>query len=172
MTMSPVHFSTLASVPSWGGYELGLTENGCPLNIQVKWDDVMSDDMGGLKGVPSDRQFLGAQGFLDLTFTKYVKDRMDNMASHNAAALVAGTKGLMPPIGTFARQGGMGAPLILTAPNEVLSFEFAMLVSNYEFNSGTPYRKYRCLFEVWLNQTDYAQLTSAQSRRLFTMTSP
>lgn len=169
MPFTPIHFTTLASVPSWGGYQLGYSENGCPLNIQAKWDDVHSDDSGGLGGVPSDSQFLGAQGFLDLTFTKYQKAYMDNMASHNVAALTAGTKGLMPPIGTFARQGSMGGALVLTAPNEILTFAFAMLRANYEFNSGTPYRRYRCLFEVWLDQTNFDQLTTAQNRRLFTM---
>ena len=169
MPFTPVHFTTLASVPSWGGFQLGYTENGCPLNIQAKWDDIYSDDNGGRGGVPTDSQFLGAQGFLDLTFIKYVKAHLDNMASHNVANLTTASKGLFPALGRFARQDGLGGQLILTAPNEVLTFDFAMLRANYEFNSGTPYRRYRCLFEVWMNQTDYTTLTSAQSRRLFTM---
>lgn len=169
MPFTPVHFTTLASVPSWGGFQLGFTEDGCPCQLNVKWDDIYSDDMGGRGGVPTDSQFLGAQGFLNLVFTKYNKTYMDNLSCHSVAALTSGAKGLMPSLGTFARQDGMGGPLILTAPNETLTFAFAMLRSNYEFNSGTPYRRYRCLFEVWMAQTDYTALTSAQTRRLFTM---
>lgn len=169
MTFQPIHFTTLACIPSWGGFQLGVTENGCPVNIQAQWEDIFSDDMGGARGVPSESQFLGAKGFVDLTFTKYVKDTMDRMASHNAASLTSGSKGLMPPIGTFARQGSMGASLVLTAPNEILTFDFAMLRQNYEFNSGVNYRKYRCVFEVWLNQTDFSTLTEALNRRLFTI---
>lgn len=164
-----IHFTTLASEVLWGGFELGFTENGCQLGVQPNFDEIMSDDMGGSRGVPSDAQFLGARGFLNLVFTKYNKVYMDNLSCYTVAALTSGARGLMPALGSFVRQDGLAATLMLRAPNETLSFATGLLRGNYEINSGTPYRRYVCGFEVWLNQTDLSNLTSAQTRRMYTM---
>lgn len=168
MPFSPVHFTTGPIVPTWGGFQLGYCENGVNIALQPRWDDIYSDDMGGRGGVPSDSQFLGATGMIDMLFTKYNKTFLDNMSCHTIAALTSGAKGLMPVLGSFARQDSLGAALTLNGFNENLAITFALLRGNYEMNSGTAYRRYRCTFEVWLNQTDYTQITVAQTRRLFT----
>jgi hypothetical protein len=164
-----VHFTTLASEILWGGFELGFSEDGCQLTYQPRYDEIFSDDMGGRAGVPSDAQFVGAIGNIDLVLTKYDVDRCDQLSSFDARKLTTPAVGVMPPMGSFVRQDGLYAALMLRAPNETLSFATAFLRRNYEINSGTKYRRYICGFELWLNQTDLTQLTSAQNRRLFTM---
>jgi hypothetical protein len=165
---SPVHFTTLASQVKWGGFELGYTEDGCQLIVQPRYEEIFSDDMGGRGGVPSDAQFLGATGMMDLLFTKYNKTYMDNLSCYTVAALTSNAVGLMPALGSFVRQDGLYGMLQLVAPNENLSFATALLRRNYEINSGTRYRRYVLGFELWLNQTDYTQITVAQTRRLYT----
>jgi len=165
-----IHFAALPSEVSWNNFQLGYSENGCQLVVQPNFDEIFSDDMGGIRGVPSDAQFLGARGFMNLVFTKYNKLFMDNLSCYTVAALTSGARGLMPALGSFVRQDGLAAALLLNAPNEALSFATAFLRANYEMNTGTPYRRYVCGFELWLNQTDLSNLQSIQTRRMYTVT--
>lgn len=164
-----LHFTTLAAEVLWGGFQLGFSEDGCQINIQPRYDEIYSDDMGGRAGVASDAQFVGATGNLDLIFPKYDVNRMDQLGSFDVRKLTVPAVGVMPALGSFVRQDGLAATLLLRAPNESLSFATAFLRRNYEINSGTRFRRYICGFEMWLNQTDLDQLTSAQNRRMFTM---
>lgn len=170
MTFSPVHFTTGPVVPSWNAVQLGYCEDGVPVSIFPRVSEIFSDDMGGREGVPTDAQFLGATASIRLVLTKYVKDKCDLLSSMSQAALASNlNKGVMPVIGSFIRQDSLAAALLLPGVNESISFATAFLRGNYEINSGTKYRRYVCEFEAWLNQTDYTQITSAQTRRLFTM---
>ena len=170
MAFPVVHFATLNAAVIWDGYNLGFSEEGCTISIQPRWDDIYSDDMGGTRGVPSDSQFLGATGSVDLVFTKYDKINMDKIASFTSGTLASGNafRGVYPILGSFARQDGMSGSLLIQAPRETLTFPTAVLRRNYEINSGTRYRRYVCGFELWLNQTDYNNIASAQTRRMYT----
>lgn len=148
---------------------LGYCEDGVSVNIQPRFDEIFSDDMGGRGGVPSDAQLLGATATIDCLFTKYVKTLLDNIASFSSQQMNTATKGLMPAIGSFVRQDSLAGVLVLTGINESLTFATAVLKRNYEVNSGTRYRRYICGFECWVNQTDYTLIAQAQTRRLFTM---
>lgn len=170
MPFAPVHFTTGPIVPSWNAKQLGYCEDGVQVSVFPKFGDIFSDDMGGREGVPTDSQFLGATASIRLLLTKYQKAYCDSLSGFSQAALTSGAKGLMPVLGSFVRQDGLSATLLLAGVNESISFATAFLRGNYEINSGTRYRRYICDFEAWLNQTDYDQITSAQTRRLFTMT--
>ena len=115
---------------------------------------------------------LGATASIRLMLTKYQKEICDRLSSFTQSALPAGTKGLLPVIGSFIRQDSMYAALLLSGVNENLSFPIAFMRGGYEINSGTKYRRYIVEFEAWLNQTDYTQITTAQTRTLFTQTTP
>lgn len=163
-----VHYTTLACNIQWGGFDLGFAEDGAQLTIIPRFEDIHSDDMGGRGGAPSDAQFLGATGHIDFVFTKYLKARMDQLGSYDVRKLTTPAVGVMPVLGSFVRQDGLAGPLVLRAVNESLTFETAYLRRNYEINSGVRARRYICGFELWLNQTDLNNLTSAQTRRMFT----
>ncbi len=169
MPFAPVHFTTGPVVPTWNANQLGYCEDGVQISVFPKYADIYSDDMGGREGVPSDSQFLGATASIRLLFTKYNKTFMDNLSCFSQAALTSGAKGLMPVLGSFVRQDSLSAVLLLTGVNEQLSFATAFQRGGWEINSGTRYRRYICDFEAWVNQTDYTNITSAQTRRLFTM---
>jgi hypothetical protein len=170
MPFAPVHFTTGPVVPSWNANQLGYCEDGVQIQIFPRWADIFSDDMGGREGVPTDSQFLGATASIRLLLTKYNKTLCDSLSCFTQAALTSGAKGLMPVLGSFARQDSLAATLLLTGVNENISFATAMLRGNYEINSGTKYRRYVVDFEALLNQTDYTAITSAQTRRLYTLT--
>lgn len=163
-----VHFTTLASNVIWGGHQLGFSEDGCQLVYVPRFDEIFSDDMGGRGGVPSDAQFLGATGHIDLVLTKYDKAKCDALASYDVRKVTTPAIGVMPVLGSFVRQDGLYSSLLLEAPNESLTFATAFLRRNHEVNSSTRYRRYVLGFELWLNQTDLATLTQAQTRRMFT----
>ena len=169
MPFAPVHFTTGPVVPTWNANQLGYCEDGVQISVFPKYADIYSDDMGGREGVPTDSQFLGATAAIRMLFTKYNKTFMDNLSCFTQTALTSNAKGLMPVLGSFVRQDSLGAVLLLTAVNEQLSFATTFLRGGWEINSGTRYRRYILDFEAWLNQTDYTQITSAQTRRLFTM---
>ena len=165
---SYVHYTTLQCEILFGGFQLGFAEDGAQLVITPRFDEIYSDDMGGRGGVPSDAQFMGAIGNVDFVFTKYDKARMDQLSSYDVRKLTTPAVGVMPVIGSFVRQDQLASTLLLRAVNESLSFATAFLRRNYEVNSGTRYRRYVCGFELWLNQTDLNNLSSAQTRRMFT----
>jgi hypothetical protein len=165
---SYVHYTTLACNIMWGGHELGFSEDGARLTIVPRFEEIMSDDMGGRGGVPSDAQFLGATGHIDFVFTKYIKAKMDALSSFDVRKVTTPAIGVMPVLGSFVRQDGLSSTLILDAVNESLSFGTAFLRRNFELNSGTAARKYICGFELWLDQTDLSALSQAQTRRMFT----
>lgn len=169
MPFSPVHFTTGPVVPSFNANQLGYCEDGVQISLFPRYADIFSDDMGGREGVPTDSQFLGATASVRLLLTKYNKTYCDNLSCFSQGALTTNDKGLMPALGSFVRQDGLGAALLLAGVNESISFATAFVRGNYEINSGTKFRRYILDFECWLNQTDYTQLSSAQTRRLFTM---
>lgn len=169
MPFNPVHFTTGPVVPTWNANQLGFCEDGVNISVFPKYADIFSDDMGGREGVPSDSQFLGATAAVRLMFTKYNKTYMDNLSCFSQAALTSNAKGLVPALGSFVRQDGLSAVLLLAGTYESISFATAFPRGGWEINSGTKYRRYIVDFEAWLNQTDYTALTSAQTRRLFTM---
>ncbi len=169
MPFAPVHFTTGPVVVSFAGYQLGYCEDGVQVAIQPRYDDIYSDDMGGRAGVPSDSQLLGATADLQLLFTKYQKQYLDNLSSFRSGALTSNAKGVLPPIGSFVRQDGLYSSLVLAGLNETLTFATAHPRRSLEINSGTRARRYVCGFEAWLNQTDYTQIATAQYRTLFTM---
>lgn len=170
MTFAPVHFTTGPVVPYWNAVQLGYCEDGVQVSVFPRFSEIFSDDMGGREGVPTDSQFLGATASIRLILTKYVKDKCDLLSSFSQAALASNiNKGVMPVLGSFVRQDGLAAALVLSGVNESLSFATAFVRGNYEINSGTKYRRYVVELEAWLNQTDYAQIASPQTRRLFTM---
>lgn len=169
MPFAPVHFTTGPVVPTWNANQLGYCEDGVQISVIPKYADIYSDDMGGREGVPTDSQFLGATATIRLLLTKYNKTYCDNLSCFSQSALTSNAKGLMPVLGSFVRQDGLSALLLLAGVNEQLSFATAFLRGGWEINSGTRSRRYICDFEAWLSQTDYTQITSAQTRRLFTM---
>lgn len=169
MTFAPVHFTTGPVVPSWNAVQIGYCEDGVQISLFPRFSDIFSDDMGGREGVPTDSQFLGATASIRLLLTKYVKSKCDSLSCFTQAALSSDAKGLMPVLGSFVRQDGLSAALLLAGVNENISFATAFVRGNYEINSGTKARRYIVDFEAWLDQTDYTQLASAQTRRLFTM---
>lgn len=166
MPFAPVHFASGPVVPTWNSIQLGYSEDGCNIVVTPFFDRVSSDDFGGLRGAPADEQLLGAIATIDIPFTKYVKAEMDKLTAFKKA----GTAGTLPPIGSFVRQDALYAPLILAGINDTFTFATAMLRRAQEINSGTKYRRYMVGFECWMNQTDYNQLTVAQNRVLFTIT--
>jgi hypothetical protein len=171
MTFAPVHFNTGAVVPTWNAIQLGYCEDGVPISIIPHVTEIYSDDNGGREGTPTEVQFLGARASMRLILTKYDKDKCDLLSSFSSAALASNNnKGILPVIGSFMRQDGLAAVLNLAGVNESRSFATAYLRGNYEINSGTRYRRYICEFEALMNQTDYTQITQAQTRRLFTQT--
>lgn len=173
MTFAPVHFTTGPVAPtltvSAVDYQLGFCEDGVTISLEPFFDEIKSDDFGGRSGPPSDAQFLGAIGTVQMLFTKYTKLYLDNLSCFTGAALTANNKGLLPAIGSFVRQDSLGAQLKLNGPGENLSFAFAFLKDRYEMNSGTRWRRYMLGMEVWMAQSDYTLLTTAQARRIYTM---
>lgn len=172
MPFSPVHFTTGPVVPSWNAQQLGYCEDGVQVSVFPRYSDIFSDDMGGREGVPTDSQFLGATASIRLMLTKYQKEICDRLSSFTQASLPAGTKGLLPVIGSFVRQDALYAALLLSGVNESMNFPIAFMRGGYEINSGTKYRRYIVEFEAWLNQTDYTLIATAQTRTLFTQTTP
>lgn len=171
MPFAPVHFKSGPCVANFGAdvntlVQLGFTENGFNGIIQPFFDEVKSDDNGGLRGPPSDAQLLGAIAIIDGDFTKYVKAELDKLSSFKRG----GTAGVLPPVGSFVRQDGLGGVLRLTGIHETITFSFAFIRRNFEFNSGTPYRKYKVGWECWMSQADYSLISQAQNRTLFTLT--
>jgi len=168
MTFSPVHFAVGPVVVSWNSQQIGYSEDGVQGIIQPRYDEIFSDDMGGRAGVPTDAQLLAGICSMDIVFTKYMKSICDGLSNFNANT-VASQNGLFPAIGSFVRQDSLGASLVLTGVNETKTFALAFLRRNYEVNSGSRYRRYVCGFECWVNQTDFTALTSAQTRRMHTV---
>jgi hypothetical protein len=173
MTFAPVHFTTGPVAPTLNvssvDYQLGFCEDGVTVSLDPRWDEIFSDDFGGRGGPPSDAQFLGATGSVQMVFTKYNKTYLDNLSCFTSAALTTPAKGLLPAIGSFARQDSLGALLKLIGPGEDLRFAFAFLRGRYEMNSGTRWRRYVMSFDVWMAQSDFTLLTTAQARRIYTM---
>ena len=173
MPFAPVHFTTGPTVPFFGTtintlYPLGYAEDGVSINVQPQFDEIYSDDFGGRGGAPSDAQLLGGRASLDMMLTKYQKSLADNLSTYYAVNVNTSNKGIFPVIGSFIRQDGLAGVLQLVGVNETMTFLTAFLKRNYEINSGTRYRRYACGFECWVNQTDYTQITVAQTRRLYT----
>lgn len=169
MPFAPVHFNSGPVVVTWNAQQIGYFEDGAEIFAEPRYDEIMSDDMGGSRGVPTDKQFLGAIATVQGVLTKYVKALADKLINFNAATLAAGSPGLYPTIGSFVRQDGLAAQLILPGVNDTLTFTTAHLVRGIQFGAGTRARRYSCAWECWMNQTDFTALTSAQTRRLFTV---
>ena len=165
MPFAPIHFACGPVVVTWNAIQLGYSEDGCKMVVQPFFDRVSSDDFGGRAGPPADEQLLGAVATIDIPFTKYVKAEMDKLSAFKKN----GTAGILPPIGSFVRQDGLYATLLLAGINDNHTFLTAFLRRAQEINSGTKYRTYMVGFECWLNQTDYTQLSQAQNRTLFTV---
>mgnify|MGYP000851156251 CR=1 FL=1 len=171
MPFAPVHFKSGPIVVNFGVdannlTQLGFSEDGVTGIIQPFFDEVKSDDNGGLRGPPSDAQLLGAIASLDVDFTKYIKAEMDKLSAFK----VNGTAGILPAVGSFVRQDALGGVLRLSGIHDTFTFNFAFIRRNFEFNTGTRYRKYKTGWECWMSLPDYNQISQAQTRTLFTIT--
>lgn len=156
--MSFVHFRSGPCIVVWNSVELGYTEDGVRMRIEPRYADVHSDNMGGLAGVPSDTQLLGAIAIVTTLFSKYVKAELDKLTSFEKA----GTAGQLPEIGTFIKQDSEYAALELRGTKEEITFDTAFLRQGQEMNVGTNAKKYAVGFECWL--------TSSCTRTLFAIT--
>ena len=165
MPFTPVHFMAGPVVVTWNGIQLGYSEDGVPVRIQPFHDSVKSDDFGGRAGPDADAQILAGIATVNVPLTKYMKAEMDKLSSFRSG----GTAGIFPPIGSFVRQDGMSAILILDGVNEDMTFATAFLKGAFEINSGTRFRRYMIGFECWVNQTDYTSLQAIAARTLFTI---
>lgn len=172
MPFDPQHFTSGPVVPCFGVsandlVKLGYSEDGIKMLVTPYFDNIPSDDFGGRGGPPSDAQILGAIATIDLELSKYVKADVDRLSSFQVAANAIA--GVLPPIGKFVRQDGLGGVLKLIGINDSYLFDFAYLRRNYEINTGTKWRKYILGFEAWMSKPNYEQLAQAQDRRLFTL---
>ncbi len=158
------HFMNGPVVVTWNSVQLGFSEDGVQINIQPFFDQIPSDDFGGRAGPPSDSQILAAIATVDVALSKYDKAEVDKLTSYKAGGAV----GVLPPIGSFIRQDGLSAALLLDGVLEDLTFATAYLRRNQEFNSGTKWRRYVIGWECWVNATDLGSLSSLQNRTLFT----
>lgn len=171
MPFAPVHFSSGPVVISFGAnvgglVQLGFSEDGIKGVLQPFFDNVSSDDNGGRAGPPSDSQLLGAIATIDSEFSKYIKAEMDKLSSFK----VGGTAGVLPPVGSFVRQDGLGGVLRLSGINDTFTFNFAFVRRNFEFNTGTKYRRYLVGWECWMDRANYDLISQAQTRSLFAIT--
>ncbi len=160
------HFMTGPVVVTWNALPLGLSEDGVPVVIEPFYDNIPSDDFGGRAGPPSDAQLLGAIARIDVPLSKYDKAEVDKLSAFKSG----GSVGVLPAIGSFVRQDGLYAALLLNGVYEDLTFATAFLRRAMEFNSGTKWRRYVIGFECWMSATDLSQLPSLQTRTLFGQT--
>jgi hypothetical protein len=167
MPFAPVHFASGPIVVTWNSIQLGYSEDGVRGTITPYTHPVHSDDFGGRAGPPADEQLMAGIANVQIAFTKYVKAEMDKLTSFQKN----GVAGVFPPIGTFLRQDGKGAPLLLDGLNDDWTFTYAVLKGGQEINSGTKFRTYVVGWECWINQTDYNLIAQAQNRTLFTISS-
>ena len=148
--------------------DLGYSRDGAQIRIQPQWDDIKSDCTGGERGVPLDRQFLGATARISLDLTKYELAEMQRLSTlYSARALnaPAETAGGTQTMGTLQRQENQGGPLLLSGVTHTIDFENAFVVDGMEWNVGTRASAYRISFEAWMD--DYQE-----TLRLMTYTNP
>jgi hypothetical protein len=165
---NPLHFSTGPVVATYNSIDLGYSEDGFSVRVEPFFDKVHSDDFGGRAGPPADEQLLAGIAIIEGDFTKYVKAEMDKLSSFQKG----GTAGVFPNIGSFVRQDGLLAELVLDGVNDDWTFPRALIRRAFEVNKGTRYSRYRVGWEAWVNQTDYENLQQHTTRTLFTITTP
>lgn len=134
--------------------ELGYTEDRVPIRIDPRWDDIHTDNHGGLAGVPSDTQLLGATAMVQVMLTKYVKAAIDALTSFDSG----GAAGVLPVIGSFAKQDGLYGALELIGENETVTFTVAFLRQGQDFNQSVRHKRYGLGWECWIDDACTRQL--------------
>lgn len=161
--MASVNFAKMfhgATLVTFKTVELGYSIDGVNVQLNEKWYDLFSDDLGGLEGEPCDSQLLGADGMISVDFLKADQNEIERLSSFEGAGAGgtgSSTAGTLPAYGTFARQDGLAGSLILSAANKTITFPVAKLRGGQSFRAGTKARQWSANWVAWPDS----------SRRLF-----
>lgn len=142
-----VHYMSGPTVIEFNSVELGYAEDRVQIQVQPYYDDIHTDNMGGLAGPPSDSQLLGAIANITAVLTKYVKAEMDKLTSFDSG----GSAGVLPDIGSFVKQDALYAALVLTGTNETITFDYAHLRQAQEFNASVRHKRYAVGWQAWMD---------------------
>jgi hypothetical protein len=145
--MAIQHFTTGPALIEFDSNILGYAEDRVQQIIVPSWEDIHSDDFGGLAGPPSDAQLLGARVIVQMVMTKYDRTLLDALSSFDQA----GAAGILPAVGEFVRLDSLYAALVISGRNETRTYDVAFLRQNQELNSSARHRRYGLGFECWID---------------------
>lgn len=136
-------------IVTFNSVALGYSRDGVSIRIEPRYIDINSDDYGGAAGAPSDVQIVGAVAHITAEMPKF-----DNAECLKLTAFErAGTRGVLPQLGTLIRQESEYATLLLNGKNEDWTFDVAFVRQAIEVNKGTRYSTFVAGWEAWINNT-------------------
>lgn len=139
---------------------LGYSRDGVHVRVEPRYIDINSDDFGGAAGGPTDVQIVGAVAHITAEMPKY-----DNVECLRLTSFeLAGTRGVLPQLGTLLRQQQEMGILVLSGKHEIWTFPYAFVRQAIETNKGTRFSTFTVGFEAHIN--------NSTSRTLFTITFP
>ena len=147
---------------SWASETIGIAEDRVNIQFQPYWDEIHTDDYGGLAGPPGELQLLGAVAFVSATLTKFDEDLAHALHGFGGGTGDGATIDL-PTLGTFAFQDGLYDALVLTGTIETNTFSKAILRQAQEFNASMRHKRFGVGWQCYLDDTCTRQLMARVS---------
>jgi len=145
-----VHVSTGPTLVTYDSLNLGYSEDRVQIDERPQWEDIRNDAFGGMAGVPSDVQFLGAVHFVHCNLNRFVADNVESLAMIEVDG-PANPGDYDTMMGRFMRQDQMYAELVLSNKTATTTYKVAFLRQGRRFNMGTRHQQVALVFECHID---------------------
>ena len=145
------HHSTGPTLITFDDMPLGYSEDRVQIEERPQWEDIRNDAFGGMAGVQSDVQFLGAIHYVHCNLNRFVAANINTLAMIDVDNPTGDTGDYDGLMGKFMRQDEMYAALVLSNKSATTTYSVAFLRQGRRFNMGTRHQQVALVFECHID---------------------